>query len=196
MFCTTAHLSTGSSRHAPVPDLGTDPLPYVWPTAVGAGMGEPGNRTLEQQRASDLVAELTGELLAADAFLFAIPMYNFAVPQQVKLWVDLLMVDRRFSRADEPLLAGRPAVLVEARGGGYGPGTPRDGWNHATPWLRQVFGEVLGLDLSVVEAELTLADVNPAMASLRGLADQSLAAAHSKASGHGRSLARRPARAG
>jgi len=159
-------------------------------------MGEPGNRTLEQQRASDLVAELTGELLAADAFLFAIPMYNFAVPQQVKLWVDLLMVDRRFSRADEPLLAGRPAVLVEARGGGYGPGTPRDGWNHATPWLRQVFGEVLGLDLSVVEAELTLADVNPAMASLRGLADQSLAAAHSKASGHGRSLARRPARAG
>ena len=49
-----------------------------------------------------------------------------------------------------------------ARGGGYGPGTPRAGWDHATPYLQQIFGAVFGADLTVVEAELTLASVVPA----------------------------------
>jgi FMN-dependent NADH-azoreductase len=50
---------------------------------------------------------------------------------------------------------------------------------------------VFGLDLHVAEAELTLAGVNPAMAALRGLADQSLRDAHETARAHGRAIARR-----
>ncbi len=26
-------------------------------------------------------------------------------------------------------------LVLGARGGGYGPGTPRHGWDHAEPWL-------------------------------------------------------------
>ena len=48
------------------------------------------------------------------------------------------------------------------RGGGYGAGTPREGWDHATPYLLRILGDVWGADVTLVEAELTLADVVPA----------------------------------
>ena len=51
------------------------------------------------------------------------------------------------------------------------------------------FGDVFGLDLHEIEAELTLAGVNPAMEGLRGLAEQSLRAAHELAEQRGRTVA-------
>ena len=42
----------------------------------------------------------------------------------------------------QPLLAGKPAVLVTVRGGAYGAGTPRDGWDHATGWMRRILEDV------------------------------------------------------
>ena len=59
-------------------------------------------------------------------------------------------------------LEGRPVVLVAVRGGGYGAGTPREGWDHATPYLLRILRDVWGADVTLVEAELTLADVHPA----------------------------------
>jgi len=78
---------------------------------------------------------------------------------------------------------------VISRGGGYGPGTPRAGWDHATPYLTRIFADSWGLDLKVVEAELTLAPVVPAMADLIPLHERSLSAAHAKAQTDSRHLA-------
>jgi FMN-dependent NADH-azoreductase len=168
-------------------DLGAEPLPSgAWLSLVGGRSTPP-----EQAEASRLATSLVDELLAADAYLFAVPLYNFGVPQHVKAWVDLILTDPRLRPGAEEPLAGRPAALVVARGGGYGPGTPREGWDHATPWLRRIFADVIGLDLSVVEAELTLAGVNPAMEALRGLAAESLRDAHTTAEAHGRAIAQR-----
>jgi FMN-dependent NADH-azoreductase len=173
-------------------DVGVDPLPSrSWMTSAGASMTAADQHSPEQQEATKLAASLADELLAADAYLFAVPLYNFGVPAHVKAWVDLLLTDPRLGPAGDQPLTGRPAVLVVARGGGYGPGTPREGWDHATPWLRRIFADVLGLDLSVTEAELTLAGVNPAMAELRPLAEQSLRDAHVTAESHGRTIAER-----
>jgi FMN-dependent NADH-azoreductase len=69
-------------------------------------------------------------------------------------------------------------VLVNARGGSYQPGTPRDGWDHAEPYLRRVLADVLGLDLLVITPELTLAEVNPALAPFIENHRASLAEAH------------------
>jgi FMN-dependent NADH-azoreductase len=173
-------------------DLGLEPLPAsAWRTAVGAGQIPAEARTPEQAEANALSTALVDELLAADAYLFAVPLYNFGVPQHVKTWIDLVLSDPRLSPAGDLPLAGRPAVLVAARGGGYGPGTPREGWDHSTPWLRRVFVDLWGLDLHLAEAELTLAGVNPAMEGLIGLAEQSRRDAHAAARSHGRDVARR-----
>ncbi|GHJ44062.1 FMN-dependent NADH-azoreductase [Catellatospora sp. TT07R-123] len=173
-------------------DLGAAPLPAgAWADAVTGGHLPAEQRTAPQTEALALAAELADEVLAADAYLLAVPLYNFGVPQHVKTWVDLLMTDPRLRPGSGQPLAGRPAALVVVRGGGYGPGTPREGWDHGTPWLRRIFGDVFGLDLHEVEAELTLAEVNPAMEALRGQAAQSLRDAHSTAQDHGRTLADR-----
>jgi FMN-dependent NADH-azoreductase len=60
--------------------VGVDPIPATaWATAVFAGRTPEESRTDEQQAALALAATLTDELVAADALLFAVPLYNFGV---------------------------------------------------------------------------------------------------------------------
>lgn len=150
--------------------VGTDPLPSTaWATAVVASRTPADEPTKEQSEAVALSAELVDELIAADALVFAVPLYNFGVSQHFKSWVDLVIIDPRMGAGAEPLLAGKPAVLVDARGGSYAAGTPREGWDHATGWIRRILEDVWQLDLSVVEAEFTQVDVNPALEQFREL---------------------------
>jgi FMN-dependent NADH-azoreductase len=52
-----------------------DPIPATaWATAVDAGWTPEDSRTDEQKAALALAATLTGELVAADALLFAVPL--------------------------------------------------------------------------------------------------------------------------
>jgi FMN-dependent NADH-azoreductase len=76
----------------------------------------------------------------------------------------------------EGLLGGRDLIVLASRGGGYAPGTPREGWDHAEQWLPHGLA-LTGLVPRFITAELTAADVNPAMAALKPQAAESLAAA-------------------
>ena len=165
-------------------DLAAEPLSSNAWLSIVAGAAGPADKAA----GAALAASLVDELMAAQAYLFAAPLYNFGVPQHVKAWIDLLIADPRMGPGQQPLV-GRPAVLVTVRGGGYGPGAPREGWDHGAPYLRRIFADVFGLDLRVVEAELTLAAVNPAMAALRDKAAESLSQAHSVAQEYGKHLA-------
>lgn len=152
--------------------IGVDVLPAdAWGNAVGAGFTAPEDRTAEQAAAVKLASTLTDELVNADAVLLAVPLYNWGVSQHFKTWFDLVMTDPRV-RAPEGLLPGKPVVLATVRGGAYGPGAPKHGWDYSTPYLRRMLAEQFGADLTVVERELTLAGVNPAMEPLRELAAQ------------------------
>jgi FMN-dependent NADH-azoreductase len=168
-------------------DLGRAPLPTdLWARAA-RHMFEPSAPPAPETAA--LVDALGAELIAADAFVFAVPLYNWGVPAHFKTWLGLLLLHPRLgTRGDRPI-TGRPAVLALSRGGGYGPGAPKEGWDHSGPYLRRILGEVFGLELHLAEAELTLADVTPAMAPLRGLAADLLKAGHEDAAAHGRRLA-------
>jgi FMN-dependent NADH-azoreductase len=141
-----------------------------------------------QKAALALAATLTDELVAADALLFAVPLYNFGVSQHFKAWVDMVITDPRMAAGAQPILAGKPAVLVTVRGGNYRPGTPREGWDHATGWMRRILADVWHLDLKIVEAEFTLAGVNPALDRFKDLARQLRQEAEEQAHRHGREL--------
>ena len=169
--------------------VGVDPIPATaWATAVSAGRTPEESRTDEQQAALALAAPLTDELIAADALLFAVPLYNFGVSQHFKTWVDMVITDPRMAAGTQPILAGQPAVLVTVRGGNYRSGTPREGWDHATGWMRRILGDVWHLDLKVVEAEFTLVGVNPALDQFTDLARQLRQEAEEQARRHGREL--------
>ena len=144
--------------------IGVDVLPAdAWPLAALAGYTPEADRTPQQRQATALAAELVDELLGADAILLAVPLYNFGVSQHIKTWIDLVITDPRAASGGSPLLAGKPVVLATVRGGFYGAGTPREGWDHSTGYLRRILGDVWGADLTVVEREFTLVGVNPAL---------------------------------
>jgi FMN-dependent NADH-azoreductase len=169
--------------------VGVDPIPATaWATAVFAGRTPEESRTDEQHAALALAATLTDELIAADALLFAVPLYNFGISQHFKTWVDMVISDPRMAAGAQPILAGKPAVLVTVRGGNYRPGTPREGWDHATGWMRRILDDVWHLDLNVVEAEFTNVGVNPALDRFQDLARQLRRQAEEQARRHGREL--------
>jgi FMN-dependent NADH-azoreductase len=170
--------------------LGTDPIPAnAWAAAVSAAGADPSTLTGEQQAAVALAASEADALLRADAALFAVPLYNFGVSQHFKTWVDLLITDPRLAPAGTPATAGMPAVLVTVRGGSYAAGTPREGWDHATGWMRRILEDVWQFDLRVVEREFTLVGVNPALDAFADLASDMRHEAERIARQHGRSLA-------
>jgi FMN-dependent NADH-azoreductase len=174
-------------------DVATTPMPAdAWPLAVSAIFAAESERTPQQRAAVTLASSLADELLAADAAVIAAPLYNFGVSQHLKAWIDLVLTDPRFAPGSTPL-AGRPVTVVVSRGGGYGPGTPREGWDHDTPYVVRIFRDVFGADVTVVVAELTLADVTPQMADLRELAAASRAEAMEQAAAVGRAHAERVA---
>jgi FMN-dependent NADH-azoreductase len=43
----------------------------------------------------------------------------------------------------------------------------REGWDHQSPWLERILGEVWGGGVTVVDREFTLAGVNPALDEFR-----------------------------
>jgi FMN-dependent NADH-azoreductase len=174
--------------------VGIEPVPATaWATAVGASPIPELQRSPEQREAVALGADAADQLAAADALLFAVPLYNFGVSQHFKSWVDLVITDPRMAAGVEPATAGKPAVLVIVRGGSYASGTPREGWDHATGWMRRILADVWQLDLKVVESEFTLAGVNPALDQFKDLAAQLRAKAEDAARAHGRALAGRRA---
>jgi FMN-dependent NADH-azoreductase len=162
-------------------EIGIDPVPSgAWAAALS-----------EQPDAVALATTLVDELVTADAMLFAVPLYNFGVSQHFKTWVDLVVTDPRMRAGVTPATAGTPAVLATVHGGYYAAGTPREGWDHATPWMRRILQDVWQLDLLVVEADFTLVGTNPALDQFTDLARELRAVADQQASEHGRTLAGR-----
>ncbi|WP_328612337.1 NAD(P)H-dependent oxidoreductase [Amycolatopsis sp. NBC_00345] len=159
-------------------DLGRNPLPHLDAENGLARVVPAEQRTPAQEASWKLTEELVGELQEATTVLLGLPLYNFGAPSVIKSWVDhLIAPGLAFDPATGAgLLDGREFLVLASRGGGYGEGTPRAGWDHAEAWLPHGLA-MTGLEPRFISAELTLAESNPAMAGLRGLAAESLAAA-------------------
>ena len=159
-------------------DLAAHPIPH-FDTATGlARMVPPDKRSHAEQLSFALSVELINEIKQADTVLLGLPLYNYGAPSTIKAWVDHLIapgvsVD---AETNAGLLADTEFIVLAARGGGYGPGTPREGWDHAESWLRHALSPT-GIEPQFITAELTVASSNPAMADLIPLAAESLARA-------------------
>jgi len=165
-------------------DLAATPVPHLDAAGIAARSVEPARHTPEQAEAAKVQDELIEEFLGADAYLFTVPMYNLTMPSVFKAWLDQIVVNgRTFNHTGPSPAAGRPAVLISARGGGYGPGAPREGYDYVVPVLEAILGheDLLGLDVTTVVPELTMVPHAPALASLLPKHEASMAHAHDRA---------------
>ncbi|GAA4608719.1 FMN-dependent NADH-azoreductase [Actinoplanes octamycinicus] len=134
-------------------------------------------RTEAQSAAWAIVEPLLNELVAADTVLIATPMYNFGIPASLKAWIDQVTFPKMS-------LAGRRFVVAHARGGAYGPGTPRHPVDHQERYLRDFFTGHFAVpesDMAFVGTELVNARIDPGLAKLREAHEVSRSAARTAA---------------
>lgn len=156
-------------------NLVEDNLPHLDAEIVGALMSPVEDRNLEQQRVIDRSDALVAELAQADQIVMGVPMYNFAVPSQMKAYFDLLaragVTFKYTEQGPVGLLEDKPVYLFATRGGLY-----RDsGVDFQIPFVKQFLGfigfktvEVIyaeGLSMSG-QAKISLAQANEQIAAI------------------------------
>ncbi|MGW7465560.1 FMN-dependent NADH-azoreductase [Streptomyces xantholiticus] len=177
---------TGTHIHR---DLTAAPVPHVDAAQIEvvtrletAGIRDLGEArdaalTAEEKGSWALSWELIEEVLAADTVVIGLPMYNFSVPSAFKAWFDRVAIPPVIvdPASGQGPLSGKRIVVVTARGGAYGPGTPRHGSDFQEPYLRAAFAMV-GLcdDLIFLHSEMTKSGHVPRLAEFRETAAGSL----------------------
>jgi FMN-dependent NADH-azoreductase len=125
-------------------DLGTNPIPHLDAATGLARMVTAEQRTRAQDASFALSTELIDEIKQADTVLLGLPLYNFGPPSTVKAWVDHIIATGLSidTETHTGLLGETDFIVLASRGGGYGPGTPREGWDHAQPWLAHALDQL------------------------------------------------------
>ncbi|WP_214325253.1 FMN-dependent NADH-azoreductase [Nonomuraea sediminis] len=164
-------------------DLAADPVPHIteaWTELCDyvlaheitdiSRYGE-AVRTPAQEEAWTTLKPMLDEVVAADVVLIGTPMYNFSIPSSLKAWLDQITFPKMS-------LKGRSFVVTGARGGAYGPGTPREPVDHEERYLRDFFkGHFAVEDVTFIHTELTNSLLDPAIAHLRDKHEHSRQAA-------------------
>jgi FMN-dependent NADH-azoreductase len=162
-------------------DLAVNPVPHLDEHTFTAS-NTPEDDHSDAQRAGWAVStKLIEEVKAADLVLLGVPMYNFSIPSTLKAWLDRIITPGTSLNQETGTgpLAGKRVVVAASRGGSYAPGTPRESFEFQERYLRAVLSLVgLDRDVTFVNAELTLANVVPALAQFKDIADESLENAH------------------
>lgn len=140
-------------------DLGHQAIPHVSEAFIGAMYTPAESRTEGQKAEVALSDELVAELLAADTYVFGIPMYNFTVPSVFKAYIDqIVRPGVTFDPAAyKGLLLNKKIIVVEARGGGgYGAGEARESSNLQDPVIKAAFGLLGVTDIDFIPVNNTI----------------------------------------
>lgn len=134
-------------------DLINEPVPHLDGARVMGLMTAAEERTVEQQMIVDQSDELIAELVNADQIIMGVPMYNFAVPSQMKAYFDLLaragVTFRYTENGPVGLIDDKPVYLLATRGGLY----KESGIDFQIPFVKQ-FLNFIGLEqVEVIYAE-------------------------------------------
>lgn len=169
-------------------DLAADPVPHIDNAQVQI------MHRLEKDRVRDLTAArdaplapeeraswkvtwpLIEELLVADTILLGVPMYNFSVPSTFKAWFDRVMIAPLIADPGTGLgpLSNKRVVVASARGGAYGPGTPRHASDHQEPYLKAALAMVgITENITFLHAEMTKSAHVPQLAQFHEFAASS-----------------------
>jgi FMN-dependent NADH-azoreductase len=139
-------------------DIGHHPVPFVTEAWIAGAFTPPDLHSPESAEAMRISDELVDEFLAADRYVFSIPMYNLSIPANFKAYLDqIVRVGRTFSvEADgsyKGLVQGKKMLIVTARGGSYPKDTPYHAYDLQEPYLRLIFGFIGITDIEVVHVE-------------------------------------------
>lgn len=154
-------------------DLGANPLPATdanWLVAVNTPADK---RTSEQAEIAAQSDALIAELKAADVVVIGLPIYNFALPSQLKSWLDQMAragETFRYSEAGPEGLVKGTRAIVAYSSNGTRMGSDID---FASGYLRHMLGffgisdvQFVASDHYAIDAEDSLKSANDDIARL------------------------------
>ena len=110
-----------------------------------------------QKRENAISEALVAQFLAADVIVVGAPLYNFAIPTQLKAWIDrVAQVGRTFTYTDKGpvgLAGGKTVIVASARGGVYSTSEAARAMEHQESYLQTIFGFFGITDVRFVRAE-------------------------------------------
>ncbi|MEH1791536.1 FMN-dependent NADH-azoreductase [Nostoc sp.] len=137
-------------------DLGHHPVPHVDEAWIAAAFSPPETHTPELAEAIRISDELVDEFLAADRYVFGVPMYNFNIPSTFKAYIDqIVRINRTVAlnaQGFKGLVEGKKAVIITARGGDFSPASPAVAYDFQEPYLRTIFGFIGITDIQFINA--------------------------------------------
>ncbi|MEH2107984.1 FMN-dependent NADH-azoreductase [Nostoc sp.] len=137
-------------------DLGHYPVPHVDEAWIAAAFSPPETHTPELTEALRISDELVDEFLAADRYVFGVPMYNFNIPSTFKAYIDQIVRINRTVALDAQgfrgLVEGKKAVIITARGGDFSATSPFIAYDFQEPYLRTIFGFIGITDIQFINA--------------------------------------------
>ncbi|ASC70526.1 FMN-dependent NADH-azoreductase 1 [Halomicronema hongdechloris C2206] len=144
-------------------DIGQYPVPPVDEAWIAAAFSSSDKISPHLATALTISDELIDELLAADRYVFGVPMYNFSVPANLKAYIDqIVRVQRTFAMGadgEKGLVKDKKMLVITARGGSYSASTPTAHLDFQEPYLRAIFGFIGITDITFIHAEnLTMGD--------------------------------------
>lgn len=154
----TAPQSTVTYRdlNAGIPAIDT-----TWFQAVRVGTDSP---SAEQQARIDTSDALLAQVQAADVLVIGLPVYNFAIPAQLKNWLDQIAragVSFRYTEAGPEGLLKNKRAFVAYTAAGTPLGSDLD---HASGYLRHMLGFLGITDVTFVPADGLAFDRDAGMA--------------------------------
>ncbi|MEH1784978.1 MAG: FMN-dependent NADH-azoreductase [Nostoc sp.] len=137
-------------------DLGHHPVPHVDEAWIAASFSPPETHTPELTEAIRISDELVDEFLAADRYVFGVPMYNFNIPSTFKAYIDqIVRINRTVAieaQGFKGLVQGKKAVIITARGGDFSPTSLAAPYDFQEPYLRTIFGFIGITDIQFINA--------------------------------------------
>ncbi|PHM11480.1 FMN-dependent NADH-azoreductase [Nostoc sp. 'Peltigera malacea cyanobiont' DB3992] len=137
-------------------DIGRHPVPHVDEAWIAAAFSPPETHTPELTEALRISDELVDEFLAADRYVFGVPMYNFNIPSTFKAYIDQIVRANRTFAVDAQgfrgLVEGKKAVIITARGGDFSATSPFVAYDFQEPYLRAIFGFIGLTDIQFINA--------------------------------------------
>lgn len=137
-------------------DLNAAPIGHLSGATFAAQAKDPSARTPQEAKDVTDGADALEEFMSADIVVIGAPMYNFALPTQLKAWIDRVAVAGKTFRYTEngPVgLAGGKRVIVASARGGFYDGTAMAALDHQESYLRTVFAFMGINEIEIVRAE-------------------------------------------
>ena len=116
------------------------------------------DRTDDQRKTLALSDTLIAEIEAADTLIIGVALYNFSIPANLKLWIDLVCRTRKIFAYSEGkpkgLMTGKRAIVCFASGG-----TPfGSDADFASGYIRHILGFIGITDVTFIAADKRFKD--------------------------------------